>query len=141
MSKPLPYIVDENGCHVFTGAKGPKGYGYVTRRIGEHPKRTWSAHRWAWIEAYGYIPPEVFVCHSCDNPPCINLEHLWIGSNADNQRDMDSKNRRKKPSQAFQTHCKHGHEFTEENTRLYNGKRHCRTCARLYMRDRRAKDA
>ena len=52
------------------------------------------AHRVAWVLAFGPIPNDTpFVCHHCDNPPCVNPEHLWVGTDADNKRDMVSKDR------------------------------------------------
>jgi hypothetical protein len=64
-----------------------------TPRRGGAPKRRTSAHRAAWIKAYGPIPDGLVVCHSCDNPPCVNLDHLWLGTVADNNRDRAAKGR------------------------------------------------
>lgn len=51
-------------------------------------------HRLAWVEAYGPIPPEFpQVLHHCDNPPCRRLSHLFVGTAADNVRDMHAKGR------------------------------------------------
>lgn len=51
------------------------------------------AHRYAWVLANGPIAPGLVVCHTCDNPPCINVDHLFIGTQADNVRDMYAKGR------------------------------------------------
>lgn len=51
------------------------------------------AHRAAWIEKYGPIPKGLFVCHHCDNGLCVNTEHLFLGSNRDNQIDSVVKGR------------------------------------------------
>lgn len=135
----MPYTIDENGCHIFDGCKGPKGYGHVRRKNPTTGKwRTYPAHRWQWIEKHGDLPPDISVCHSCDNPPCINLEHLWIGTNKDNHNDKMAKGRARGPN-SYKTHCKNGHEFTPENTRQYAGRRHCRTCNREYMQRRRGR--
>ncbi len=52
------------------------------------------AHRAAWIEANGPIPEGMNVLHHCDNPPCVNVEHLFLGTAADNTQDMIAKGRR-----------------------------------------------
>jgi len=51
------------------------------------------AHRVAWILSRGPIPGGMLVCHHCDNPPCCNPDHLFIGTHADNIRDRTQKNR------------------------------------------------
>ena len=81
--------VDIGACVIWTGycnaARG--GYGITGRR-----KR---AHRVAWEKAFGEIPDGLHVLHRCDNPPCVNPEHLFLGTHADNMRDMCDKGRRK----------------------------------------------
>jgi len=51
------------------------------------------AHRLAWINAHGAVPPGFHVLHKCDNPRCINLDHLWLGTDADNHADKKQKGR------------------------------------------------
>jgi len=51
------------------------------------------AHRKAWEDEHGPIPPGMNVCHHCDNPPCINPDHLFLGTQKDNAVDMSRKGR------------------------------------------------
>ena len=51
------------------------------------------AHRVAWILEFGAIPDEMCALHRCDNPPCVNVEHLFLGTQIDNIKDRDSKGR------------------------------------------------
>ena len=77
-----------NECIEFAGCKDTGGYGL--KRVNN---KLYKAHRLAWEEVYGSIPEGLFVCHTCDNPPCINTNHLFLGTNSDNMLDMYSKNR------------------------------------------------
>jgi hypothetical protein len=76
-----------NGCWEWTGPRAGKGYGRV------HVGRTWAAHRYAWFLTNGPIPEGLFVCHHCDNPPCCNPAHLFVGTATDNVRDCVRKGR------------------------------------------------
>lgn len=51
------------------------------------------AHRAAWVEASGPIPLGILVCHRCDNPPCCNPAHLFLGTQSDNIKDGYAKGR------------------------------------------------
>lgn len=76
------------GCWLWKGAKGARGYGVFWRA----PFQT-SAHRVAWELTYGPIPDGHVVMHLCDNPPCVNPEHLRIGTHLENMADMRAKGR------------------------------------------------
>lgn len=54
-------------------------------------------HRVAWVFTFGPIPPHMLVCHSCDNPPCCNPAHLWLGFDVDNNADKEAKGRGNHP--------------------------------------------
>lgn len=71
-------------CWEWPGRRTPAGYG---RRAGEY------AHRVSFSVHYGEDPGRRHVCHSCDNPPCINPGHLFLGTASDNSRDMVAKGR------------------------------------------------
>jgi hypothetical protein len=82
----------DNGCWLWTGPLGRRGYGKV---MVNHTR--WQAHRYAWTLHRGSIPAGLYVCHNCpggDNPTCINPDHLFLGTDADNQRDSIAKGRR-----------------------------------------------
>lgn len=78
-----------NGCWLYTGAKGHYGYGMVGRR-GTHPAR---AHRFAWELLKGTIPAGLDLLHKCDNPPCCNPDHMWVGTHHENMLDCAAKGR------------------------------------------------
>lgn len=78
-----------DGCWPWAGATNPKGYGRVG--VGQI---VYLPHRIAWFLKNGTIPKGMSVCHRCDNPRCCNPSHLFCGTIADNNRDMDKKGRR-----------------------------------------------
>jgi len=76
------------GCWEWSRFRNKAGYGYT-----RWAKKPTMAHRVAYELAVGPIPPGLFVLHTCDNPPCCNPSHLWIGTKADNNRDRAIKGR------------------------------------------------
>jgi hypothetical protein len=81
---------DANGCIPWLGHCTRKGYG-ILRFNKDHHKTT--AHRIAWVLKRGDLSPEILVLHRCDNPSCVNVEHLFIGSPQANTDDMVRKQR------------------------------------------------
>ena len=79
-------------CWEWTASKNPKGYG----KFKPDWKKTWeNAHRVAYRLENGVIPEGLVVRHKCDNPPCVNPNHLEIGTKKDNTRDMMERGRNK----------------------------------------------
>jgi hypothetical protein len=72
-----------SGCFLWIGWCTPFGHGqfYVGPELYEY------AHRYAWRRSNGPIPPGLWVLHNCDNPPCVNTYHLYLGTQVENMRD------------------------------------------------------
>lgn len=83
------YIKKTDGCWIWNGHKNEHGYGLITIGRGKQVR----AHRFVYEKYKGLIPFNMKVLHSCDNPACVNPEHLSIGTQKDNVEDMMKKGR------------------------------------------------
>jgi hypothetical protein len=83
----------QNACHEWTGLRHTNGYGLLSIGTQKQRNLTLLAHRFAWELAHGSIPEGAHVLHRCDNPPCCNAAHLFLGNQQANNADRDSKDR------------------------------------------------
>jgi hypothetical protein len=129
-------VTKTDSCWIWTGTKNTAGYGMFYIKL-----RGYRAHRISWELANKTpIPDGKLICHSCDNPPCVNPAHLWPGTDKENRWDSILKGRAKKPPHKKpQTHCKHGHKFTAANSYTYSWGRMCRTCTLARSKKRKLK--
>lgn len=116
------YEITEDYCWEWTGWRFPYGYGGISIR-----SQMQGAHRVYYQIINGFIDDDLVIDHLCENPPCINPDHLepiTLGENTLRGRSMTAENKRK-------THCLEGHEFTPENTTMRGTSRICRACNRV----------
>ena len=82
-----------DGCWLWLGQKLGTGYGVIDVGAGTSYRKVLLAHRVSWELNVGPITPGMFICHHCDNPPCVRPDHLFEGTNGDNMRDAAAKGR------------------------------------------------
>lgn len=91
-TKPFESLVESRGeCLIWTGSRNRDGYGRYHK-----DRHTYVAHRYAWEKTNGPLQADSILMHSCDNPACVNVNHLSIGTHQSNQADKFAKGRQAK---------------------------------------------
>lgn len=118
---PVPQHAPELGpCWVWTGPHDRKGYGRWSKTL---------AHRHSWELTYGPIEGDLWALHHCDNPPCVNPDHLYLGTVIENTRDAVERGRVYRPP--LKEICSVGHAIEGDNLRVIrSGSRTIRLCRR-----------
>lgn len=126
-------FVDLKGCWRWKGVHGPTGYAQIQYR-----GKPMNAHRAIYQVHHGVkLQTEQYVLHRCDVRDCVNPDHLWIGSQHDNNTDCAAKGRHYEGSK---THCERGHPFSGDNLVIRKQankrgvRRVCKTCERIRYR-------
>lgn len=119
-----------DGCWLWTAAKFHTGYGRLRATDNAGGAHNVSAHRLSWMIHFGPIPDNLRVLHRCDNPPCVNPAHLFLGTQADNVADAIAKGRAR-PTFRTVGVCRKGHAYTPDNIFMHGGYETCRTCVVL----------
>lgn len=129
-------VCPETGCWIWQRTKSADGYGTLCLWTPRNkPKRSTKAHRLAYEEFVGPIPDGLQIDHLCRNRACICPDHMEPVTQQENVMRGDAKFVSKRLA-LQRTHCKNGHEYTAENTAIYqnNHGRRCRECNRMQCR-------
>lgn len=122
-------------CWEWIGSK-LRGYGILSMGF----KFQFPAHRASLLLKIGFIDSGLMALHRCSNKGCVNPDHLYAGNKRQNALDAI---RDGSHPYAIATHCKSGHEYTKENTKIMKAKsgfvRRCRACLKRYAEDRAAR--
>jgi len=135
--------VEESGCWIWTGPiSGSRGYGHTSFHHYEC-----IAHRLSWFihNGYRWPRPNIHVAHTCDVRACVNPSHLFLATCSENVLDCVAK---KRHVDTKKTHCRHGHQYSAENTYFWmcrgRAVRCCRIChirvKRAYVQRRKLKE-
>lgn len=142
--KPLserfwPKVKKTDGCWIWTGATTYGGYGVINS--GGRNGKIIRAHRLSWILHHGPLADNIDICHTCDNPPCVNPAHLFTGTAKTNAADMLSKGRARGGAPRGEQHPQT--KFTNEQilslrTSYATGEISIRALARQYGVDKKS---
>lgn len=101
-SVDIPKDLDKSRCWEWKSKRGTGQRPYT-----KYKNKSWNTSRLAWFLLNGEIPKGMCVCHKCDNPPCCNPEHLFLGTVQDNVDDRERKGRNKMPLSRGEEHGHH----------------------------------
>jgi hypothetical protein len=90
-------VKGDDECWNWTASLFRHGYGQIKQRFGSGNGKNWQAHRLSYVIHFGEIADNLLVCHKCDNPKCVNPNHLFLGTNKENTMDMVAKGRAYRP--------------------------------------------
>jgi hypothetical protein len=119
------------GCWLWTASFTGKTHKYGQISVRGH---IWKAHRLAYLLHNGEIPTGLHVRHTCDNPSCVNPDHLLAGTHQDNMRDAVERGRFFVERHNIRTHCYKGHLFTPETVYISKGNRRCKICLSVWQK-------
>lgn len=119
-------VVTASGCWEWQGYRHLGNYGQMYYRGKQQ-----GVHRTAYLLWVGPIPAGMGVLHKCDNKPCVNPDHLFLGDQRSNGRDLRDKGLH---YSRLRTHCRQGHAYAEYGRIDRRGFRQCRMCSRIHQR-------
>jgi hypothetical protein len=128
-------IILKNECWTLKAPTNGPGYKYIYVPRDKGKRLRYLLHRVSYLYFNGPFDPKLFVCHKCDNPPCCNPDHLFLGTPKQNTQDCIAKGRFNQTVDM----CKRGHDLRGKEHRWPEGSkwRGCLTCFKLTSRIKR----